>query len=372
MEFTVSDKASKTIAVIGAGTGGTYLLAFLGAAGHKMRLHDTNDAKLADIRSAGGIKVDGIGFAPAELVSTDLKASVDGADIIIFATGGNHQEGAARGVAPLLRDGQIILLIQGNTGGSLVVRRALDAAGCKAKVDIAEMDNYPYSCWRLAPAHIKPIVTKRNLQIAAFPGNRTDVVFSVLGPLFPTAVKMPSVVHTSFTNANAMLHVANCVGNATRIDRGETYKFYSEGVTPLVARLYEAINAERVAVAAALGAKVRDLADWFDITYGVRGKSLVETAQLLTTNSDGPYQATGTPKSFDHNFVAEDVPVGLIPMAEIGKAVGVPTPATDALIQICKSMSGKDYADTARTLERMGLAGKDAAGIKKVFEEGFA
>jgi hypothetical protein len=34
-------------------------------------------------------------------------------------------------------------------------------------------------------------------------------------------------------------------------------------VTPSVARVYEAINAERVAVAAALGASVPTLADWF-------------------------------------------------------------------------------------------------------------
>ena len=41
----------------------------------------------------------------------------------------------------------MILLIQGNTGGSLIVRRALDEGGCQAEVHVAEMDNYPYSCW---------------------------------------------------------------------------------------------------------------------------------------------------------------------------------------------------------------------------------
>src|ERR1019366_5579155 len=105
----------------------------------------------------------------------------------------------------------------------------------------------------------------------------------------------PTVISTSFTNANAMLHVANCVANAGKIDRGEAYKFYAEGVTPAVARLYGAINADRVAVAAAPGADVPTLEDWFERTYHVRGATLSETCQLLTTNSDGPYQATGTP-----------------------------------------------------------------------------
>ena len=337
----MTDNNSTTIAIIGAGIGGVYLLAFLGLAGYTVRLHDIDDAKLANVREAGGVKVEGRGFSPAAMVSTDLKASVNGAAVIIVVTGGNYQESVARGLAPLLRDGQIILLIQGNTGGALLARRTLDALGSKAKVDIAEMDNFPHSCWRRGPAHIEPIVTKRNLQIATFPGNRIDAVFSVLGPMFPTAVAMPSIAHTSFTNANAMLHVANCVGNAGKIDEGGNYRFYADGVTPLVARLCEAINAERVAAAAL---KVRDLADWFEITYGVRGKTLSETAQKLTTNTDGPYQATGTPKDFDHKYIAEDVPAGLIPMSEIGKAAGVPTPAIDALIQIVKSMSGSPHA----------------------------
>ncbi len=101
------------------------------------------------------------------------------------------------------------------------------------------MDNYPYSCRRLAPTRIRPIVAKRWLQIASFPGNRIGAVFTRLSPLFPQAVAARDIVSTGFTNANAMLHVANCVANAARIESGGGYKFYAEGVTPAVARLYE-------------------------------------------------------------------------------------------------------------------------------------
>ena len=345
-----------TVAIIGAGIGGVYLVAELGLAGHRLRLHDLDDTRLAEIRAHGGVDVEPGGLAAVESATTELPAAVDGADVIIVVTGGNAQPAVARSLAPLLRDGQIVLLIQGNTGGSLVVRRALDEAGCRADVDVAEMDNYPFSSWRLGPTRIRPIVKKRWLQIASFPGCRIDSVFSRLAPLFPHAVAAPNVIHTGFTNANAMLHVANCIGNAGKIDRGESYKFYAEGVTPSVARLYAAINAERVAVAAALGASVPTLEDWFDRVYGVRGADLPETCQLLTTNSDGPYQATGTPKSFDHKYITEDVPVGLMPMSALGAAAGVPTPAIDALITLARAMTGKDFSAEARTLERMGLA----------------
>jgi opine dehydrogenase len=365
--------AQPTVAIVGAGIGGVYLAADLGLIGCPLRLHDRDDAKLAGIRARGGIDVEGerAGFAAIERVTTDPAVAVDGADIIVIVTGGTHQEGAARDLGPHLRDGQLILLIQGNTGGSLVVRRALDQAGCRARVDIAEMDNYPYSCWRLGPVRIRPIVRKRWLQVAAFPGDRIAAVFARLSPLFPEAVAAPTIVSTGFMNANAMLHVANCIGNAGRIDRGEAYKFYAEGVTPAVARFYRAINAERVAVAAAFGAPVPNLEDWFERVYGVRGADLGQTCRLLTTNSDGPYQATGTPKSWDHKYIAEDVPVGLMPMSALAAAAGVPTPAIDAVILTASIMAGNDFAADARTLHRMGLAGMDLAQIRDTLEHGF-
>jgi opine dehydrogenase len=364
---------NETVAIIGAGIGGIYLIAELGIAGHKLRLHDLDDTRLADIRAHGGLDVEGEpgGFAAVEHVTTDLRTAVDGVDVIIVVTGGNAQVTVARSLAPLLRDGQLILLIQGNTGGSLIVRRALNSAGCWADVDVAQMDNYPYSCWRLGPRRIRPIVKKRWLQIAAFPGRRITAIFPRLSSLFPHAVAAPTTVHTGFTNANAMLHVANCVANAAHIERGQSYKFYAEGVTPAVARLYEAINAERVAVAAAFGASVPNLADWFDRVYGVREADLVEACQRLTYNADGPYQATGTPKSLDHKYVTEDVPTGLIPMSALGAAAGVRTPAIDALVAMACLMTGKTFAAEARTIERLGLVGLDAAGIRRVVEGGF-
>src|SRR5262249_26503319 len=138
-----------------------------------------------------------------------------------------------------------------------------------------------------------------------------------------------------------------------------------------VARLYRAIDNERIATAAALGATVPDLADWFAKVYGVRGGSLEESCRLLTSNSDGPYQATGTPTALTHKYISEDVPTGLMPAAALGRAAGVVPPALDAVVTTACLMAGQDFAAEGRTLQRLGLAGQNAAGIRKVVAEGF-
>ena len=96
----------------------------------------------------------------------------------------------------------------------------------------------------------------------------------------------------------------------------------------------------------------------------MREETLPEAMQKLTFNSDGPYRRHGDAEILRAQFLAEDVPVGLIPMGELGEAVGVPTPAINADRVTCL-MTGDDFAKNARTLERMGLAGKDATASRK-------
>lgn len=368
------DGAIETVTVVGAGSGGFGLLVNLGVAGCRVRLHDRDDARLADIRERGGVDVEGgpAPFAPVELASTDLAASVRGADLIVVCTGGNGQPGFARAVAPLLEDGQVLLLIQGNTGGSLVVRQELARGGCRADVDVAEFDTYPYGLGRPQPARAQMRFSKQWNQIAAFPGRRGEAVFKRLGPLFPQAVLAPTIASTGFTNMNANFHVAVCLGNAGRIQGGEPFKFYADGVTPAVANLLSALDAERLAVAAALGAEVPSIPDWIERAFGFKEATLVETFRTLTYDPRGPYQHTPAPKSLEHNYVAEDVPTGLMPMAALGAAAGVPTPAIGAIVRLTCTFAGRDFAAEARTLDRLGLAGQDAEQIRRTLTDGFA
>jgi opine dehydrogenase len=349
-----------TCAVIGAGLGGVAVCANLGLADYRMRLHDLNEARLTELRARGGIDVDGLvaGFSPLDRVTTDLAEAVDGADVIIVCTGSHYHADVARGLAPLLRDGQTILLIQGGTGGALVVRRELEAAGSTAAVDVAEMDNYPYSLGWPAPSRMRMTIKKRFLQIAALPARRTGAVMARLGPAFPEAVAAPHVLYTGLDNMNATLHVVNMVGNIGRLEAtGNAYRFYAEGYTPSIVRLLEALDGERLAVAKAYGVEVPGIHEWLTRTYGFDEPSLRETFHRLTHDGRGPYQWTPTPKSMEHKYVVEDVPCGLVPMAALGGAAGVPTPVIGGLVAIASALTGRDFTAAGRTLDALGLAG---------------
>ena len=362
-----------TVTIIGAGLGGIALVANLGLAGYRLRLHDRDEGRIAAIEKRGGLDVEGLvqGFAPVEIVTPKLAPAVDGADVIIVVTGSHFHAEVARALAPVVRDGQTILLIQGGTGGSLVVRRELERAGCRAAVDVAEMDNFPYSLAWPEPTRVKMTIVKRFLQVAALPAPRIDAVLTTLRTAFPHATAAPSILTTGLTNMNATLHVVNMVGNIGRLEAsGNRYRFYAEGYTPSLITLLEALDTERLAVARAFGAQVPGIHAWLLDTYGLGGESLHETFDRLTHQPTGPYQWTPTPPSLQHKYVIEDVPCGLVPMSSLGRAAGVATPVIDGLIALTSAMVRRDFRTEGRTLDALGLAGKSVAEIRSIVESG--
>ena len=374
MQGTTDLTGDATVAVIGAGLGGVALIAHMGVRRYRLRLHDLNGDRLTAIRERGGIQLDGpiAGFAPVEMATTNLSEAVNGADLIVVCTGSQYHADVARGLAPLLKDGQAILLIQGGTGGSILVLKELREAGCTTNVDVAEMDNYPFSLGWPEPTHMKGTVFKQLLQVGAVPADRAEAVVAMLRSVLPQITVVPNTLYTGLQNMNAMLHVANVVSNIGRIDSGLEYRFYAEGYTPTITRLLEAADAERLAVGRAYGVQAISVPDWLERTYGFREATLPETFKRLTCDAArGPYQWTPMPRSLEHNYIAEDVPCGLVAMSELGRAAGVPTPVIDGLISTSSALAGRDFRAEGRTLERLGLAGMSVPQIVEVVEKGF-
>ncbi|WP_160382532.1 NAD/NADP octopine/nopaline dehydrogenase family protein [Pseudooceanicola pacificus] len=359
------------VAILGASYGGLYLLADFGRLGLQPTICDTNPERLKALEAQGGVEVVGEGLARFAHLTTDPVDAAKGAELVIVCTGGRGQEAAATTLAPHLKDGQIILLISGNTGGSLVVRRALDQAGCTARVLLAEMDNYPSAYWLRAPAKVEFITSKKWLQVATLPSQDIDKVLPVLSSLIPGVVPASSIFATGLCNMNAVLHVANCAVNAGMIDRGDRHLFYGEGVTPIVERMYGLVSDECRAIGRELGVEVPTLARWYEKCYGISSTSLVDMFKTLSSAPDGPYQPTRSPVSFESGYLAEDVPCGLVPISALGAAVGVATPTIDLLIAFVAMITANAYEKDYRDAARMGISGQSAAGLRALAERGF-
>ena len=344
------------VAIVGTGIGGTELAGYLGLNRRRVRVHDVRPDAVRGIRDRGGLEVSGIasGFAPIGRATTDLAEALDGATLIAVTTLNNDHQAVAAALAPLLRGGQTICLIPGYVGGALQFRRSLDELGCRAEVKLGEMDNFPFTGAILGSAAVRLASLKRRLQISALPASDGPAVAGLVRRILPPSVPAANVFQTGLATMNPVLHVPGMLGNQGRLDARERFQFYGAGITPSVARVIDAVDGERVAVARALGADVPTVRGWLAGTYGLEGDDLYALIQRLHAEI---FKDSPAPSALDARYVTEDVPYGLVPLAELGRLAGVPMPVSDALITVASVALARDFRREGRTLARMGLEG---------------
>jgi opine dehydrogenase len=140
-----------------------------------------------------------------------------------------------------------------------------------------------------------------------------------------------------------------------RTAAGEDLKFYKHQVTRTIATLVmDKIDQEKQAVARALGLReVWSLLDWYRESYHVVGEDIYDA---LMRNPY--YEGFSAPSHFlAQNHILDDVPNSLVPIASLGRAVGVPTPTIDSMIHLASAMCGIDWWEEGRTVASLGLGG---------------
>lgn len=357
-----------TYAILGAGNGGQAFAGHLSLRGYRVRLWNRTAGRLAGIERLGGIPMAGSidGMARPELLTTDLAQAVSGAHVIMVVMPATGHRPVAAALAPLVRPDQIVVLNPGRTGGALEVRNTLLAHGAPADVMVAEAQSLLYACRVLADGTCHVYSAKRFVPLAAVPAAATRRVIAALNPAFPQFYAAASVLETSLDNMGAIFHPGVTLLNAARIEAtGGDFSYYREGVTPAVARVIEQVDLERMAVAEAYGVRVRSAKDWLAEAYGAEGDTLLEAV-----NNNPGYVGIMAPSNLDHRYIWEDVPLSLVPIAEMGRLAGVATPTIGALVMLASAIHGTDYHKVGRNAMAMGLAGLTPGEVLALVQEG--
>jgi opine dehydrogenase len=362
------------VSVLGAGNGGCAIAADLGRRGIRCTLFDLPafDAVLAPIREAGELRLSGVlgeATVPIERVTTDVSEAVTDADLLLVAVPAFAQEAFAQSCAPFLRDGQVVVLTPGSTGGALAVAETLRRAGSPPGVTVAETLSLPFACRKAGPAHVHVSGVKRNLPVAAFPASRGDRVAAALAGILPEGLAIAkNVLETSLNNPNAMAHPVPVLLNAGWIETtGGDFRFYADGVSPSVARVMDAADADRLAVVTALGLPAVAATEWDRRLYGLEGATTYELNRDSWVHRD-----IRAPRELRSRYLTEDVPFGLVPIASIARELGIATPTIDLLVDLASLLIAEDLRLAGRPAAALGLAGLDAAGMARYVETGVA
>lgn len=348
------------ITVIGAGNGGQAIAGYLSMQNYEVALYDIVEEKINELKSLGGIFLKGRieGFGKLGCITTDISEAVQGAEIVMVTTIANAHKAVAQSIAPYIVDGQVIILNPGRTCGALVFKQTLIEAGCKARFYLAEAQTLVYACRIVQNGTVNIIGVKDEVLLSALPARDTDYVLSCINPLYPSFMKTTNVLRTSLENIGAMFHPCVLLFNAATIERNEVFWFYRD-MTEQVAEFIEKFDAERLAVGKAYGIDLLSVKEWIKFAY----KDTVGETLCERMRNNPAYHDIKSPSTIFTRQLTEDIPTGVLPIMELGKAAGVETPLLESMIHICEALLGQDLHTNGRNLKNLGLAGMNKQEI---------
>jgi opine dehydrogenase len=357
--------------VIGAGHGGKAMAAHLSLLGVEVVQFNRSEEHIVGIEARGGIELDSFeggprGFAEIQKITSDPEEAIRNAEVIMVVVPSSAHAEIARAIAPFIKDGQIIILHPGRTCGAIEFHNLLKASGSKVDFTVAEAETFIYASRSEGPAQARIFRIKEAVPLAALPSHRTVDVLKAIEPVYPQFIDGINVLHTGLNNMGAIFHPALTLLNAGRIESTHgDFQFYIDGVTPSVARVLEVLDRERVTVASALGIRARTSMEWLKLAYNTTGSDLYEAIH----NQPG-YIGIMAPRTLNHRYIFEDVPMSLVPIASLAQQYGVSTRGIDSIIRIACIVHRTDYWRRGRTIQKLGIENLSVTELTQFVKEG--
>lgn len=356
------------IAVLGGGNGGHCMAADLTLAGnavHWYELPELAGGRFAPVLDKGAVTLTGIGrtgtVKPA-LVTTNMAEALKGAKLIninmpAFGHGRFYDL-----MIPHLADGQVVVVWAGDFGAiELYTRLRRERPGLQ--VDVVEANTLPYGTRLTGPATVELILATPLVIAAAVPASRNGEVLPGLSELWPCVKPTQNALSAAFSNPNPIVHPPGSLLNVGRIQysKGDFY-MYREGITEAVARVIRDVYDEMAGIAAMYGSEVLQYED----------KDFRTTVSIMGVAFQAPFDTIGEiariigPKTIYDRYITEDLPMGLVPAAQLARVAGKPARLVEAIIYMGSSVCDMDFWKQGRTLEQLGLAGMTVEEIVKL------
>jgi opine dehydrogenase len=355
------------VAILGAGAIGLATAAFLAAQGHEPVVWSPsgrNTAGLGEqmmLEAAGALS----GRWPVAIAHTIAQA-LDGADAVVMAVDANGHAAVMAAAVPHLRDGQLVVIGAAHAMTALHLSKLLFARG--VALPIVSWSTTIGTAHKSEPDQVTVRSIRPRIDLSVMPQRDAEAVLARCRKLFGDRFTLRSnaLEVALLANCNPVFHVPVALFNLTRIEHRESWQTY-EQTTETVGRLIEALDAERLAIAAAFGATIHSVNEHFHRSFRIPLGSMAEMNRTLHAAGRGPKGAT----SLTHRHLMQDIPYGLVFAADVARVAGVAAPIHDAAIAITSAALDRDFRSDG-VLSQMGLSNCTRAELLTLAADGWS
>lgn len=345
------------VAIIGSGNSGCAHAAKLSERRHEVRLVKTshiNEDNFNILQQQKGIyycnrylNEEEYHFAPISLITHDVKAGIQGADVILVLTQSLQHPQIAELICPYLEDGQIVLIIPGNLGSFYF------KCATSKNIIFAEGESTPYDA-RITAFGKVDILFKNVRNAIAFLEQKNRPYLQQIDSLFDSHKYLrTNIIESAMHNPNMVVHTIGSIMSASRIEmmQGEFW-MYRESFSPAVWNIVKMLDEEKNNVITAYKGKPLS---YVEACRWRNEKDLTKDPYAVFRS----YAQNGGPKgpaNLNTRFIHEDVPMGLCALESLAKKANIDTRITSSLINIASSLVNVDFRSIGRTVESLGIA----------------
>lgn len=350
---------SARVAIIGAGAIGCATAAYLQMRGHRVAMWSPNGKRMQRKGNAARFGCSGALSTTVDVTLLRTPESLSAFETILICLPGNAYADVLAPLASHWRNGQTLIV-----SGSLSLcplwlaeeararGKAIQAVGWGTTAATAHFQND-------GTLHVNPLRNRIDLAAIGDGGGvqpALQLCQQLLGPRF---VADDNLLAPTLANINPIAHAAEVIPNLTRMERGEAWSLF-EHFTPVVARLAEKLDRERLAIAETFGFSLPSLQQHYGNSYHLTPRALEEMAAEIHRKGMSP----NGPDRLEHRYVLEDVPFGLVFMEALARIAGVATPTLSASITLLEAAYDRDFREANALVRALSLDTTDASALR--------
>jgi hypothetical protein len=326
--------------------------------------------------------------AESVLITSDPQRAARGCDIILFAIPAFLHGPYLTALEPYIEEGCAIVGLPGQSGFEFEVRNIL---GPKAdRCVLMNFDSLPWVCRTVQFGKCVQITGTKETLVGAARGDFSKArIRDVLGALQfllgekPRLVVSGHLLGITLRSPNGYSHPPIMYGHWKNWDGAplEQAPLFYRSIDEATAVLLEQISGEVVRTSRRLmeqypGTDLSQVIPMYEWDMCCYGRDIGDKTNLLTAlRTNAGYAEIAHPMiqtadgrylpDFNHRFLSEDVPFGLVVVRSIAEIAGVETPRIDEVLSWCQEKMSKQYLVNSK------LTGRDIRETRCAHRYGF-
>lgn len=354
------------VAILGSGAIGLASADLLSANGHSPCLWSPSGAGTASLGPVATVTSTGAHAGTFEVTTARrIEEALEGAEAVLVAVDAGGHGAVMEAAAPFLQSHQVVIVGAAHAMSAVHLSALLAARG--VSLPIVSWNTTAATAHKTGPAAVDIRTVRPRIEASVMPAALAARGLALCRALLPAhfEARADALAIALLSNSNPVFHVPVCLFNITRIALGETWAPYAQ-TTAEVGALMEALDAERLATAAAYGHSIHSVNAHFHRSFRIPEGPMSQMCGALAAAGRGPKG----PTRLDHRYFTQDIPYGLSFTETLARQAGLATPVHRAMIDLADVALRRDHrADNVLTA-RMGLHALDPAQILILARDG--